>query len=327
MRLRTKLLGARLSQRRLARSEAGEDSDDEELGGILEDCLNMEQEYQITSGSGMLTDASPSVLPTFQPAVFLPRETVSVTGTMHGAAQTATSHHLGPRAEGESLAPLLATFDSLTSASHESVSFTPSCYSFSPEARLASISPTLAGEVEQAPPDDEQPSTSAAAGAELVATSAPSTDQQPAPLLHPFIRLPDVPPLFSVRPIDRDFIENTSQPSLFIQWTARYWCWSSFPSSFPTHSTVKRPGIRSRGSATFVYKLLKCLLDALEMYKTRTRPDLKEVVHLERMLVGSPQSAKFFKGFRWERWRQDDKMFRASNAKFSDDSEDDDEED
>ncbi|KAL8272817.1 hypothetical protein Esti_003256 [Eimeria stiedai] len=290
MRLRTKSLGAGLSQRRLAGSEAGEDSDDEELGGILEDCLNMEQEYQITSGSGMPTDASPSVLPTFQPAVFLPRETVSVTGPMHGAAQTATSHHLGPRAEGESLAPLLATFDSLTSASREGVSFTPSFYSFSPEARLASISPTLAGEVgsqgkatvvaetagvvtsmhetqqnagshplgpaagdegfsplpissylspsassgsgsftpsfvslspeawlegipailagdlgpqvEQAPPDDEQPSTSAAAGAELVATSAPSTDQQPAPPLHPFIRLPAAPRGLSLRRVN-----------------------------------------------------------------------------------------------------------------------------
>ncbi|KAL8440889.1 hypothetical protein Emag_007646 [Eimeria magna] len=225
MRLRTKALVAGLSQRRLAGSEEAAGSDDEKLKGILEQCLDMKQDYPVTSGTGMPPSASPSTLPTFQPAVNLNGETASVAGPVHGASQAAPSRVSRPAAEDEDFAPPVASGDLSSSAFVASGSSSQLRPLLSPEAWLESI-PHILTEYEMRRPHggavegkesseaDKQPSTSGAAREELAVKSATSTDQQQIHL-HPFVRLPAVRPGISVTPIDpQDILTCPGAPRL-----------------------------------------------------------------------------------------------------------------
>ncbi|KAL8440890.1 hypothetical protein Emag_007647 [Eimeria magna] len=138
-------------------------------------------------------------------------ETAMMAGSMHEAIQTAVSHFVGPAAENQVVAPSVASSEWSPSAFAEGYSSTPSSDLLSSGAWLPDIPPLMAREVrpqgalmmEQAPQEDGQPSTSAAARANHVARSPPSVDK-PSFLLHPFIRLPTAPRGLSLRPMDPD---------------------------------------------------------------------------------------------------------------------------
>ncbi|KAL8443904.1 hypothetical protein Emed_006499 [Eimeria media] len=85
--------------------------------------------------------------------------------------------------------------------------------------------------------------------------------------------------------------------------------WASFVASVPTDSHLPEPPKFFRIERGYTYQSIKRLRPALELLKTRVRPSVEEVVSLKRMLFCSEESLAYFKGKRWNAWRDDERNF------------------
>lgn len=85
--------------------------------------------------------------------------------------------------------------------------------------------------------------------------------------------------------------------------------WEKFISVFPTDYSIECSTANHRKRVLFNTYISKRLLDVLNIYKTGTRPGIKEVVELKRLLFCFPNSPKPFRASQCNPWREDDIHF------------------
>ncbi|CDJ51669.1 hypothetical protein, conserved [Eimeria brunetti] len=79
--------------------------------------------------------------------------------------------------------------------------------------------------------------------------------------------------------------------------------WDRFIKAYNRDISQILPPINKRVSV-FNRRLVKRLIDVIDIYKTRTRPPPEEVIAIKRMLFCSPDAPAQFKSTKWNPWRE-----------------------
>ncbi|KAL8440887.1 hypothetical protein Emag_007644 [Eimeria magna] len=98
--------------------------------------------------------------------------------------------------------------------------------------------------------------------------------------------------------------------------------WPSFVASIPTESYLPESPTLPRIAERYTYQLIKRLRPALKLLMAGIRPSVEDVVSIKRLLFCSQKSLAYFKGARWNAWRDDERKFCEAKSTSSEASDD-----